>query len=508
MGAKPETAGTPVLKMQGIDKAFAGNPVVRRVDFSCLAGEIHGLVGENGAGKSTLMKILAGIYQPDAGNVILNGREVAFRNYGEAREAGICVVYQELSLLPQMSVAENIFMGRWRRGRAGLVNWPEIRKEARLALEKVGLGDLDVNRLVSSLPMAVRQLIEVAKALLYEPRAVVFDEPTTTLTGSEAARLFGLMRELRNQGKGIIFISHRLKEILGVSDRITIMKDGERVLTGPAADFDENKLIYHMIGRDLTQIFPKKPVQLPDRIIFSCSAVAPGGGKIEFSVREGEVLGIGGLNGQGQVPFLESIFGLETGAEVSLHGGSRIRVKSPRDAMRVGISLIPEDRNAQSSFPILSIRNNIASASLARLSAAGFLKTWREKRDVRKIAEELQIRMASLSQEVRYLSGGNVQKTVFARWLLASPKVMVLLSPTSGIDVGTKQQIYRLIRELAAGGVAIIVLTGDMVELIGLCDRVLVMYGGRVSGELSGSELTEENIMRTSMGRTGGEGAA
>ncbi|MDR1536315.1 MAG: sugar ABC transporter ATP-binding protein [Planctomycetota bacterium] len=507
MNPEAETAGTPVLEMFGVDKAFAGNPVVRQVDFSCRAGEIHGLVGENGAGKSTLMKILAGVHRPDAGRIILNGREVGFRNYGEAREAGVCVVYQELSLLPQMSVAENIFMGRWRRGRSGLVDWSGIRREAGLALEKVGLGGLDVNRLVSSLPMAARQLIEVAKALLYEPRAVVFDEPTTTLTGEEAARLFGLMRELKSQGKGIIFISHRLKEILEACDRITVMKDGERVVTGPAADFTENRLIYHMIGRDLTQIFPPKPKRLPDRIVFSCSAPAPGGEKIELSLREGEVLGIGGLNGQGQVPFLETLFGLGPGAEISVRGVRR-RVKSPREAMRAGVTLIPEDRNGQSSFPILSIRNNISSASLARLSVAGFLETWREKREVRKIAEALQIRMTSPAQEVRFLSGGNVQKTVFARWLLADPKAMVLLSPTSGIDVGTKQQIYRLIRELAAGGVAIIVLTGDMVELIGLCDRVLVMYGGRVGGELSGSELTEENIMRISVGRAGGEGAA
>ncbi|MDR1520936.1 MAG: sugar ABC transporter ATP-binding protein [Planctomycetota bacterium] len=507
MSADEQTAGAALLRMQSIDKSFAGNPVVRRVDFNCRAGEIHGLVGENGAGKSTLMKILAGIHQADAGTILLDGRPAAFRSYGEARAAGVCVVYQELSLLPRMSVAENIFMGRWRRGALGFLNWDAIRREARLALEKVGLGDLDVNRLAGSLPMAVRQLIEVAKALLYEPRLVVFDEPTTTLSGEEAERLFGLMRDLRRQGKGIVFISHRLREVLGNCDRITVMRDGERTLTGEAADFDENKLIFHMIGRDISQIFPQKPGHLSNQVIFSYAGAAPDGGKIEFSVREGEVLGIGGLAGQGQIPLLESIFGLGSGAEITVRGASR-RVKSPREAMRAGIALIPEDRNSQSSFPILSIRDNIASASLGRLSLGGLVRIRRERREVAEIAESLRIRMTSLAQEARFLSGGNVQKTVFARWLLAAPKALVLLSPTSGIDVGTKREIYRLIRELAGKGVAIIVLTGDMVELIGLCDRALVMYGGRIGGELSGAALTEENIMRASVGRRPGEGEA
>ena len=301
----------PVLEMRGIDKSFAGNKVLSRVDFSCRAGEIHGLMGENGAGKSTLMKILAGVYARDAGDILIDGRPVEITDYDEARRAGVCVVYQEMSLLPHFSVAENIFMGRWPRGGGGLVSWREARERAKQALVKVGLERLDVNLLVGSLPMAARQLIEVAKALLSEPRIVVFDEPTTTLTGEEADRLFRLMEDLRAGGSGVVFISHRLREILGRCDRITVMKDGERVLTDDASSFDEDKLIFHMIGRDLSDIYPPKSERGDGREIFSFRRPAgPGRPAVEFSVREGEVLGVGGLAGQGQIPLLESIFGL------------------------------------------------------------------------------------------------------------------------------------------------------------------------------------------------------
>lgn len=498
-----------MLAMQGIEKSFAGNKVVKGVDFNCLAGEIHGLVGENGAGKSTLMKILAGVHPPDAGSITLEGERVSFSGYDKAREAGVCVVYQELSLLPGLSVAENIFMGRWRRGKSRLVAWRSIRERSRQALAMVGLENLDVTRLVGTLPMATRQLIEVAKALLDEPRIVVFDEPTTTLTEEEAQRLFALMRELKKQGKGIIFISHRLREILENCDRITVMKDGEKVLTDAAGAFDENKLIFHMIGRDLSDIYPPKLQGPSGPEIFSYSGTLDDGRTVEFSVHEGEVLGIGGLAGQGQVPVLESVFGLGGVDNVVVQIGDRKHaIKSPSDAMRSGIALIPEDRNGQAAFPILPIAENIASASLDRHSRFGVLNLLKEAREVREIADRLKVRMTSLSQEVMYLSGGNIQKTVFARWLLASHRVMVLLSPTSGIDVGTKQQIYSLIRELADGGVAVIVMTGDMMELIGLCDRVLVMYDSAVNGELTGPDITEENIMKASVAKAGERSAS
>lgn len=491
---------TVMVEMRGIDKAFAGNPVVKKVDFQCLAGEIHGLVGENGAGKSTLMKILAGLHNPDAGVIEVNGKQAAFAGYDEARAAGVCVVYQELSLLPHLSVAENIFLGRWRRGAAGMIGWRSLRAEAKKALAKVNLPNLNPDRLVGGLPMATRQLIEVAKALLYEPHIVIFDEPTTTLTGEEAGRLFGLMRELRNQGKGIVFISHRLREVLENCDRITVMKDGERMVTAPVADFDENKLIFHMIGRDLSDIFPPKAEALSDSVVFSYSGKNGRGETLEFSVREGEVLGVGGLVGQGQIPMLESIFGLGGSDEISVRvRGRECRVRSPREAMSHGITLIPEDRNGQAVFSILSIAENIASASLAGNTRLGFIQAGKEMRAVREIADRLKIRMTSLAQKIMYLSGGNIQKAIFARWLMSLPKVMILLSPTSGIDVGTKQQIYRLIRDLAAGGVAIVVMTSDMMELIGLCDRVAVMYDERIVRSLSGAEITEENIMKASI---------
>ncbi len=287
-----------ILSMSGINKAFSGNQVLKNVDFTCEHGEIHGLIGENGAGKSTLMKILAGVYSLDSGKLEIDGKPVRFDGYDQARRAGVRVVYQELSLLPHLSVAENIVMGRWQRGNSGLIDWKDIHKSASLALERVGLGHLDTRLLVGRLPMATRQLIEVSKALLDDPHIVVFDEPTTTLTEEEAARLFGIMHELRSQGKGIIFISHRLKEVLEQCDRITVMKDGENVLTDAAANFDENRLIVQMVGRELSDIYPKKGK--PGKEIFSYRGDSgKDGEEISFSVREGEVLGVGGLAGQG-----------------------------------------------------------------------------------------------------------------------------------------------------------------------------------------------------------------
>ncbi|MDR1535812.1 MAG: sugar ABC transporter ATP-binding protein [Planctomycetota bacterium] len=492
-----------LLEMRGITKSFAGNMVLNKVNFQCRGGEIHGLIGENGAGKSTLMKILAGVYSLDEGEIEVDGRAVAFAGYDQARRAGIRIVYQELSLLPGLSVAENILMGRWTRGRGGLISWRGMNEMAREALERVGLGDLNPARLTGPLPIATRQLIEVAKALLHDPRIVVFDEPTSSLTEKEAARLFSLIHELKDQGKGIVFISHRLREVLDHCDRITVMKDAEKVLTDDASAFDENRLIVAMIGRELSAIYPGKRDSPPGREIFSYRGRPDGAGdELSFSVREGEVLGVGGLAGQGQIPMLESIFGLGKADGVTVTvAGEKYTIKKPGDAIRAGIALIPEDRNKQAAFHILSIMENIAASSLDRHSWFWLIKRISEFKAVRGVAERLKVRMTSLAQEVAYLSGGNIQKTIFARWLLASPRVMVLLSPTNGIDIGTKQQIYGLMRELAGKGIAIIVLTGDMMELIGLCDRVLVMYDNAIVRELAGPEITEENIMETSVRR-------
>lgn len=494
---------TVILEMRGIKKAFAGNVVLNGVDFQCHASEVHGLMGENGAGKSTLVKILAGVYSRDEGEVLVDGAPTFFDGYDQARQAGICVVYQELSLLPDISVAENIFMGRWSRGGGGLISWRDINTLARGALAKVGLGDLDPTLMTGRLPMATRQLIEVAKALLYDPRIVVFDEPTTTLTEEEEARLFGLINELKAQGKGIIYISHRLKEALELYDRITVMKDGERILTDAGSSFDENRLIVTMIGRELTDIYPPKSRARGKEIFSYRGSSGKDGTAVSFSVHEGEVLGVGGLAGQGQIPMLESIFGIGGVGDVRMAvRGREHAVRTPRDAIRAGIALIPEDRNRQAAFAIQSIADNIAAASLEKHSRYGIIQRLREYRAVKDMAARLKVRMTSLAQEVGYLSGGNIQKTIFARWLLAEPKVMVLLSPTNGINIGTKQQIYMLIRDLAQSGIAVIVLTGDMMELIGLCDRVLVMYDGVVTGELEGAGITEENIMKTSVRRT------
>jgi ABC-type sugar transport system ATPase subunit len=448
------------------------------------------------------MKMIAGIYPPDAGEILLDGTPVRFGGYDKARRAGIGLVYQELSLLPQLSVAENIFMGLW-KSRFGLIRWREIRKEAEKALAAIG-ANIDPAMLVDSLPVAQRQMVEIAKVLNRDPRIVIFDEPTTALSAEEATRLFGIMENLKKKGCAIVFISHRLKEVLQISDRVTVMKDGVKILTDNIAAFDEERLISLMVGREITDIYPQK---LPkpdgaDRKEFFSFAAAPNrfGETVQFSMEKGEILGLGGLAGQGQDILLESMFGLgKSDRAVMTLNGTELKFATPRAAIDSGIALVPQDRNRQGIFGILSVSGNISAATLRQRQTFGFILGKKERSAVEAMTRALDIRALSPAQECRLLSGGNMQKVVLGRWLLSNPRVMILLSPTSGIDIGTKRQIYHLLRGLAAKGVAIIVLSGDMIELIGLCDRVLVMNEGMITANLSGEQLTEEEIMKASV---------
>ncbi|MDR1733093.1 MAG: sugar ABC transporter ATP-binding protein [Synergistaceae bacterium] len=507
---------TPTLELRNLCKSFAGNAAVRDLTLEVHGGEIHSLVGENGAGKSTVMKMIAGIYAPDSGEIRLKGRAVRFGGYDKARKAGIGLVYQELSLLPQLSVAENIFLGAL-KSRFGLVRWREMREEARQALSLIG-ADIDPSLLAGSLSMARRQMVEIARVLLQKPDIVIFDEPTTALSAEEAERLFAVMNDLKRKGCAVVFISHRLKEVLRISDRVTVMKDGVKVLTENIGFFDENKLISLMVGRELTDIYPPKLSQKTENTqapeIFSFQSVSPSGGKVAFSIREGEVLGVGGLAGQGQDVLLESMFGLrEKGRSSMVLRGRELRFANPMQAIRSGIALVPQDRNRQGGFGVLSVPANMASATLKDRQTLGFVRVREEREAVSGMIRRLNIRTlgrdgsedsdlsfaALASLECRLLSGGNMQKVVFGRWLLPDPGLMILLSPTSGIDIGTKRQIYHLIRDLANRGVVVIVLSSDMIELIGLCDRVLVMNAGKVTADLSGPRLTEEDIMKASV---------
>jgi ABC-type sugar transport system ATPase subunit len=493
---------TPLrLEMQGIVKSFHGTRAVRGVDFSCCGGEIHGLVGENGAGKSTLMKVLAGLYPPDSGRILLKGVEQRFEGYSAARKAGIGIVYQELSLLPAMTVAENIVMGAWPRGARGLLDWRQARAIGAAVLKSIGV-ELDLSTLVASLPMALRQMVEIGKVLSRDPELIIFDEPTAPLSRDEVEVLFRVFRDLKRRGKSIVFISHRLDEVLGICDRITVMKDGERVVTSPASSFNEEKLIASMVGRQMSEIFPARPPRGPDApVLLEFDGVLTSSKRrVAFSIRRGEVVGVGGLQGQGQLELLQSIFGLggcDT-LRLSIHGRP-VSVRTPAQAMRHGIALVPENRNEEGVFLGLSALENLAAATLSRRRRLGLIRQAEERRVVRGMVERLSIRISSHRQTAQSLSGGNMQKLVLGKWLIFDPAVIVLLEPTKGVDVATKQEIYRLVRELAARGVTVIVNTSDMLELIGLCDRVLVMNHGALTGSLEGAAIGEEAIMKASV---------
>lgn len=488
-----------VLKMEGIKKSFPGTLAVDDVNFICKKGEVHGLVGENGAGKSTLMKILGGIHIQDKGNIIINSEEKRFNNYADARESGVGIVYQELSLLPDLSVAENIFMGIWAKKKR-FIDWDEIKRKSKNILDKINIK-LDPEEIVGPLPVALKQMVEIAKVLTQNPEIIIFDEPTSALSKGEVARLFDIIKNLRENKKAIIFISHRLKEVLDISDVITVMKDGKVVITREKEYFDEDKLILSMVGREFSQIFPDKATKIKkEKIFYSHSFSEKYKKEVKFSVQKGEVLGIGGLQGQGQFEVLQSIFGLGNGMHTKVKVLDKyILPKNPTQAIKAGISLIPEDRGTEGVFLILSILQNIAAATVDKRKNIGLIDMKEEKKEVRDIARDLSIKIVSFNQIASSLSGGNLQKLVLAKWLLSKPKVMVMLEPTKGVDVGTKQQIYKLIRKLADQGVAIIIYTSEMIELIGICDRVLVMNQGFLTANLSGNEITEEKIMKASV---------
>ena len=494
------TVGIPLLEAKDIVKSFPGTLAVDEVDFICNGGEIHGLVGENGAGKSTLIKVIAGVHLPDRGTLLFRGERKTFRSYADARKAGVGVVYQELSLLPELTVAENISMGTWPKTKRGLIDWEDTESRCRRILQEIGV-EIQPDVLISSLPMAQRQMVEIAKVLSEDPDVVIFDEPTAPLSKDEVRLLFTILRDLKNNGKAIVFISHRLDEVLEISDRITVMKDGKRVVTENASEFSEDKLISSMVGRSFSEIFPPKPPLKPTEVIFSYSAVLKSSGrKVALSVWRGEVLGVGGLLGQGQMELLQSIFGLGDCEELELEVlGRRISSRNPVQAMRAGIGLIPENRGEEGVFLILSALENLAAPTLGRRESFGWIRGREEKQEVSGIVDRLAIKISSLNQPAQSLSGGNMQKLVLGKWLIFEPKVMVMLEPTKGVDVSTKQQIYRLIRELADRGVAVILNTSDMLELIGLCDRVLVMNHGFLTAELKRDEITEETIMKASV---------
>jgi D-xylose transport system ATP-binding protein len=500
----------PFLEMRNITKTFPGVRALDGVSFDLKPGEIHALVGENGAGKSTLMKILGGVYpHPEyGGEVVIEGDVQKFGGVRDAEKANIAVIYQELSLVPEMSVGENIFLGREPR-RFGVIRWEELYRRARALLDDLLLS-LDPHTPVRSLGIGQQQLVEIAKALSHNARILVLDEPTAALTDTEVETLFGILNKLRDRGVGMIYISHKLNEVLRVSDRITVLRDGRTVGTNPVNDWTESQIIARMVGREVGDIFPLMNHDQGDIIFevenFSVADPAVAGKKlvdnVGFSVRRGEVLGIAGLMGAGRSDLLMAIFGAHAGrvsGEVKLEG-RRLHITSPADAIKQGIGFVTEDRKRFGLVLGQTLLKNMTLAGLRRISGRFITSVDAESAAGERSMKELRIKANSVFAIAGTLSGGNQQKVVLAKWLLTNPRVLFLDEPTRGIDVGAKQEIYAQINVLAKSGLAIVLVSSELPEVLGLSDRILVLHEGRITGEFTRGSVTPEAVMACATG--------
>jgi ribose transport system ATP-binding protein len=481
--------------MRGITKRFPGVLALSDVNFDVRRGEVHVLVGENGAGKSTLMKILAGVYSLDAGEVIFQGKSVNFTNPRQAQDAGIATIYQELNQVPYLSVTENIFLGNeMTRGIA--LNSSQMHEQARALLAKLHL-DIDPRTLVNRLGVAQQQMVEVAKALQQNARLIIMDEPTSSLSIHEINDLFAIVRELRANGVSIIYISHHLEETFQISDRVTVLRDGRSIATLPSSELNVDKLIRLMVGRDLSEKFPKEVVQRGAEVL-NVQGLSQGARlrDISFSAYAGEVLGIAGLVGAGRTELVRAVFGADPidSGKIMVQG-KPARINSPQAALRHGIGLLTEDRKQQGLCLLMTVRENITLSVLNRLTRGLVTSRRKETALAQKFITNIAIKASSQDQLAINLSGGTQQKVVLSKWLAIEPKVLIFDEPTRGIDVGAKVEIYRMINNLAKQGVAILMVSSELPEILGMSDRIMVMAGGRVRGFLDRAEATEERIM-------------
>jgi ABC-type sugar transport system ATPase subunit len=497
----------PLLRLEGISKAFAGVPVLEDVSMEVAAGEVHALIGENGAGKSTLMKIATGALHPDAGRIVWKGQTVILRNPRQAHALGIAIVHQELMLVPSLSVSENIFLGRHPATRRVFrwVRWGEMHRRARALLGQLG-HDIDPRQPVGELSIAEQQLVEIARALAFNADLIVMDEPTSPLSEHETERLFRIIRQLKERGVSIIYITHRLREIYDLADRVTVLRDGHRIATAELARTTPDELVRWMVGREIGPSVPaSRPPARRDEVLRVEGLTARGKfADITFSLHRGEILGIAGLVGAGRTHLLESLFGAPApdAGRIFLNGRPVV-FKTPADAVRHGIALVTDDRKAKGLVPGGSLRLNVALTVKERLARLGlFLSPRRERELAERFTRELRIKARDTEQPVISLSGGNQQKVVLAKWLAAESSVFLLDEPTRGIDVASKVEIYDLIRRLAAEGAAILLVSSELEEILRLADRILVMHRGRIVGHLDREHATEERIMQLATGAT------
>ena len=491
----------PILKLAGISKSFPGVRALAGIDFDVRPGEVHALLGENGAGKSTLIKIMSGVYQPDAGTMALDGRPATFESPQTAQTAGIATIYQELLLFPELSVAENIFMGHAPKGRFGAIDWSAMRERARELLVSLDIRDLDVGAPVGLLSVGNRQRVEIAKALSHNARILIMDEPTAALTEHDVERLFGIVRLLRARGVGIVYISHRLEEVFLLADRVTVLRDGEFVATKPVAETDHDDLIQMMVGRRIDQLFPKVEARFGDIVLELENVVRhPTTRGVSLKLRAGEILGIAGLVGSGRSELAEVIFGMTPADSGAIRvDGKPVSIASPSDAKHLGIAYVPEDRGRQGLVRPMTLAHNVSLASLRRVSSSTFINRRAEEELARTSVKQFQIRASGVEQVVGKLSGGNQQKVGLSKWLATEPRILIMDEPTRGIDVGAKAEIHRLMSELAGKSMAILMISSELPEVLGMSDRILVMRAGQIVAEVSGAEATQAGIAAAMM---------
>jgi ribose transport system ATP-binding protein len=504
----PPATPPPLLEVRGVSKSFPGVKALQDVSLRVGRGEVLAVIGENGAGKSTLMKILAGVQEPDEGQILLDGQPVRIESVQRAMALGVALIHQELNLADNLSVGANIYLGREPRRLGGFIDRRTIDRWSVGNLRKVGL-DVSPRRLVRDLSIGRQQMVEIAKALSTDARVLIMDEPTSSLTQHETEQLFKVVKDLRSKGISIVYISHRLGEVKELADRVTVLRDGRNAGDIPRAQIDHDRMVKMMVGRDIARFYQRTQHApgAPALELVGLRTRAHPRHELNLTVRAGEIVGVAGLVGAGRTEMLEAIFGVAPARGGSLRvGGKAVDVREPRDAIRAGIALVPEDRKQQGLIIEMAVRENASLPSLRRLARAGaFLDRGAERGLARDTIRKLGVKTPSDRQVVQFLSGGNQQKVVIGKWLAMSPRVLLLDEPTRGIDVGAKQEIYRLMEQLAGDGVAVLFVSSEMEEVLGMSDRMVVMHEGRITGELQRDELGEEAVMHLA---TGGGGAA
>lgn len=500
MNANNQQQETVLLKLTNINKSFPGVKALDNVSLTVKAGTVHALMGENGAGKSTLMKCLFGIYSKDSGTIQLEGREVSFKSSKEALENGVAMVHQELNQALKRNVKDNIWLGRYpKMNGLPFVSEKKMHQDTLKVLKELEIS-IDPNAIMSTLPVAQRQMVEIAKAVSYHSKIIVFDEPTSSLTEKEVEHLFRIINMLRSRDCGIVYISHKMEEILRISDEVSIMRDGQYVTTKAAKDLTMNEIIRLMVGRELTNRFPPKTYQHSEETVLEVKSLSSEYTNLKeasFVLKKGEILGIAGLAGAGRTELLENIFGISTrkGGHLYLNG-KEIKNRSPKEAIAHGFAMVTEERRASGIFGILSIRDNTVISSLKKyLKHNLYLSESAMKKSTAWSINAMRIKTPTQETKIRSLSGGNQQKVIFGRWLLTKPEILLLDEPTRGIDVGAKYEIYQLIMDMAKEGKSVIIVSSEMPELLGICDRIVVMSNGYIAGEVTAANTSQEEIM-------------